>query len=266
MAVQREFDPSQQTIIKVQQIINDWLPSNREVAVLEAGCGSLTYVDFGSRSRVIGIDISQEQLDCHEGLDERILGDLETYPLAEDAYDAIVCWNVFEHLRRPDLVLINFARALAPGGVAVIAVPNVLSLKVLLTKFTPYRFHVWTYRHLFRDANAGLPGHAPFPTTIPLSIIPARLRALAEAQGLQILADWTWEATYQRNLRQLVHLDGRSWRFMRQAVSWLTFGRLDAEQTEYTLVLHKPASRQTTSGSVIGIEIAEVPGPAVPGP
>lgn len=264
MAVQPELDTLQQTIIRVQQIINDWLPSDREVTVLEAGCGSLTYVDFGSRSRVIGIDISQEQLDRNEGLDERILGDLETYPLAEGAYDAIVCWNVFEHLRRPDLVLINFARALAPGGIAVIAVPNVLSLKVLLTKFTPYRFHVWTYRHLFRDANAGLPGHAPFPTTIPLSIVPARLRALAQAQRLQILADWTWEVNYQVALRQRVHLDGRPWRLVRQAVSWLTLGRLDAEQTEYMLVLHKSASRHTTSGSVIGTEITKMPDPAIP--
>lgn len=265
MAVQPELGPLQQTIIKVQQTINDWLPSDREVTVLEAGCGSLTYVDFGSRSRVVGIDISQEQLDRNEGLDERILGDLESYPLAENAYDAIVCWNVFEHLRRPDLVLINFARALAPGGVAVIAVPNVLSLKVLLTKFTPYRFHVWTYRYVFGDANAGLPGHGPFPTTIPMSIVPARLRALAQAQGLQVVAEWSWEVPEQRKLRQRIHLEGRPWRFVRQAVSWLTVGHLDVEQTEYTLILRKSASRHTTSGSVIGNEIAEVPDLAVPG-
>ena len=68
--------------------------ADREVTVLEAGCGSLTYLNFGSRSRVIGIDISREQLDRNEVLDERILGDLETYSLAEDAYDAIVCWYV----------------------------------------------------------------------------------------------------------------------------------------------------------------------------
>ena len=168
MAVQHELDVFQQVIVEVQQTINDWLP-DREVTVLEAGCGSLTYLNFGSRSRVIGIDISREQLDRNEVLDERILGDLETYSLAEDAYDAIVCWYVFEHLRRPDLVLINFARALAPGGVAVIAVPNVLSPKVLLTKFSPHRFHVWTYRHLFRDQYAGLPvtGRSRPPSRCP---------------------------------------------------------------------------------------------------
>ena len=258
MAVQGELEVFQQTIIEVQQTINDWLPSDREVTVLEAGCGSLTYVDFGSRSRVIGIDISQEQLDRNEGLDEQILGDLETYPIAEDAYDAIVCWYVFEHLRRPDLVLVKFVRALAPGGVAVIAVPNVLSPKVLLTKFTPHRFHVWTYRHLFRDPNAGQPGRGPFPTTIPLSIVPARLHALAEAHGLQVAAEWTWEAPYQRELRQRMHLDGRPWRFVRQAVSWLTVGRVDAERTEYAVVLHKPASHPTTSGSVSSVIGAEI--------
>lgn len=263
MAVQHEMDAFQQTITEVQQTIDDWLPSGREVMVLEAGCGSLTYADFGSRSRVVGIDMSQDQLDRNEGLDERILGDLETYPIAEGAYDAIICWYVFEHLRRPDLVLIKFARALAPGGVAVIAVPNVLSPKVLVTKFTPHWFHVWTYRHLFHDPHAGQPGRAPFPTTIPLSIVPARLRALAEAHGLQVTAEWTWETAYQRELRKRVRLDGRPWRFMRQAVSWLTVGRLDAEQTEYAVVLHKPASLPVASGSVTGAQIARAPDPAV---
>jgi SAM-dependent methyltransferase len=259
MAVQRELETFQQAIVEVQQTIDNWLPSDRGITVLEAGCGSLTCVDFGSRSRVIGIDISQEQLDRNEGLDERILGDLETCPIAEGAYDAIVCWYVFEHLRRPDLVLVKFARALAPGGMVVIAVPNVLSPKVLFTKFTPHWFHVWFYRHLLHDQNAGKEGRGPFPTTIPLSTIPARLRALGEAHGLQVAGEWTWEAPYQQGLRQRIHLDGRPWRFVRQAVSRLTAGRLDAEHTEYVVVLHKPVSRPTTSGSVssaVGTEVS----------
>ena len=49
-----------------------------------------------------------------------------------------------------------------------------------------------------------------------------------------------------------MHLGGRSWRFVRQAVSRLTAGRLDAEQTEYAAVLKNPASRHTTSANVIG--------------
>jgi SAM-dependent methyltransferase len=239
MAMQRKMETFDQTIVEVQQTIDDWLPSGDEVTVLEAGCGSLSHLKFGSRSRVIGIDISQDQLDRNDGLDERILGDLETYPLAEGAYDAIVCWYVFEHLRRPDLVLVSFARALAPGGIAVIGVPNILSVKTLLTKFTPHRFHIWFYRYLLHSQDAGRPGGPPFPTTMPLSIVPSRLRALAEAQGLRVAAEWTWETQYQHTLRQLVHLTGRPWQFVRHAVSWLTAGRLNVEQTDYAVVLEK---------------------------
>ncbi len=42
-------------------------------------------------------------------------------------FDAIIFSHVLEHLREPDSVLHNFSRLLKDGGVAIIAVPNVLS-------------------------------------------------------------------------------------------------------------------------------------------
>src|SRR5439155_1728066 len=96
-------------------------------------------------------------------VDEKILGDIQTYPLPNDL-DAVVCWDVLEHLPEPDRALRNFFQAVKPGGVIVVKSPNTRSLKALVTKLTPLRFHTWYYRRLLRL----LAGHRPDGTAEPL--------------------------------------------------------------------------------------------------
>ncbi len=54
----------------VQSILDDLKREKGAYRVLEAGCGSLTHLDLGSRAKVTGIDISQRQLDRNDNLDE----------------------------------------------------------------------------------------------------------------------------------------------------------------------------------------------------
>jgi SAM-dependent methyltransferase len=48
----------------------------------------------------------------------------EALPLPSAAFDAVVCWDVIEHVRDPRLVLGEIARVLRPGGVALLTVIN----------------------------------------------------------------------------------------------------------------------------------------------
>jgi SAM-dependent methyltransferase len=48
----------------------------------------------------------------------------EALPLPDAAFDAVVCWDVIEHVQSPDRVLREIARVLRPGGVALITVIN----------------------------------------------------------------------------------------------------------------------------------------------
>ncbi|MER3466600.1 MAG: class I SAM-dependent methyltransferase [Armatimonadota bacterium] len=153
--------------------------------VLDAGCGSLCYVRFPGEPFIVGIDISPEQLEKNTDVDEKILGDVETYPLEANSYDAVVCWDTVEHLNHPERAIANFAQALKPGGLLIIATTNPYSLKGLLTKITPHSFHVWVYRRLFGDPNAGKPGFAPFPTTLRRIIAPTAMRRFAAKHGLE---------------------------------------------------------------------------------
>jgi SAM-dependent methyltransferase len=77
---------------------------------------------------------------------------IRTGALAADAFapgslDAVSVWHVLEHLRDPDGVLRDCARWLAPGGVLLLAVPNMASWQA--RAFAGHWFHLDPPFHLF---------------------------------------------------------------------------------------------------------------------
>jgi SAM-dependent methyltransferase len=223
----------------LRELVGELAAGSRAVEVLEAGCGSASYFDFGPRARVVGIDVSGRQLARHPELDERILGDIQTHRFEPDTFDIVVCWDVLEHLPQPQRAVANLAATLRPGGLLVLALPNVLSLKGLVTKFTPHRFHVWVYRHVFGLHDAGTDDHPPFPTRLRFSVAPASLRALAVRLGLEIAYYAPYESWSQQQVRRRVRLTGAPWAVLRLAVRLLSLERVSLELTDYILVLRR---------------------------
>jgi SAM-dependent methyltransferase len=157
------------------------------VKVLDAGCGRcLQAVDLPDDAYLVGIDLSPVALAENPSLDQRIVGDIQIYPLPRETFDLAVCWDVLEHVRDPRAALDNITAALRPGGRLIVGIPNVLSPKGLVTKFTPYRFHVFVYRRLFRFPSAGLPGHGPFRTYLRWALRPSAVAAYAARRGLVV--------------------------------------------------------------------------------
>ncbi len=115
----------------------------------------------------------------------RHVGDIETYSFSPGEFDAVLCWTVLEHLANPRAALANMARALRPGGLLIIGVPNLWSLKGLITKLTPHRFHVWAYRHVWGYRDAGTPAFGPFRTHLRRDIAPNRLVRIARGENLE---------------------------------------------------------------------------------
>jgi SAM-dependent methyltransferase len=160
--------------------VNDLLRGRCDLKLLEAGCGSASYFRFTNLGRTTGIDISPDQLDQNEVLQEKILGDLQTYPLPENAFDIVVCWDVIEHLSRPRDALLNMFRSVTPGGVLVLGFPNLLSFKGVVTKLTPHWFHELFYRWMKYKSRH-------FPTFLRLSILPNRVIEYALQNGFQVI-------------------------------------------------------------------------------
>lgn len=217
------------------------LVGNSPGRVLEAGAGTQSHVRFSAASSVIGIDQNRLAIDRNADLDERIVGDVNTYPFALGSFDIVVSTYVLEHVPRPDLAIERFAELLRPGGVMILAVPNLMAPKSILAKWTPHRFHIFVRRRLLGRPNAGKPGYGPYPTVLHRSLHPSRLRNQFATAGLAIVHEDAFEDDKQRQLRRKAGLTGMRWRAIDRSIRAVSLGRMEATRTELIFVLRKTA-------------------------
>ncbi len=222
--------------------------------VLDAGCGSDSNIPLPPNAHVVGIDVSAEALERNELLDERMVADLEEVELAPESFDLIVCWDVLEHLRRPERALDTLAGALASGGLLVLGLPNVLSVKGLVTKFTPYSFHRFVYR---RAATSPRPPHRTF---LRLAISPQAIVRWAGQRGLAVEYLGLYEAPIQARLRGSLHLSGWRWSALSGAVRALSLGAVSTDDTDYVAILSRaPVPPQATPSTARAASPADRP-------
>jgi len=211
------------------------LESRSPLRVLDAGCGSDTNLALPHGAHVVGVDISADALEQNTHVDERIVGDLETIELPPAGFDLIVCWDVLEHLRRPERALRTFAEALAPGGLLVLGVPNVLSVKGLVTKCTPYAFHRWAY------SRAGSSRTDPHRTFLRFAIAPRAIRRWAGRSGLTEEFSTFFEAPIQARTRQAMRLSGWRWAALSRLVRLVSLGVVATDDSDYLAIYAKRA-------------------------
>lgn len=218
----------------LQARASELLQQARPVDVLDAGCGHRMPIPIAEDLRVVGIDIDATQL--RPDLHEAIVGDLQTHDLGVERFDAIICWNVLEHVSDPVLVVRKFVDALRPGGMVILGLPHVASVKGLVTKYTPQRFHAWVWRHLL---GAG-PNHDEFPTFLSWSLRPTALQRFARAEALSVEFLAEYEAWTQKKVRRQLGLQGRPFALLARLVRLLSLGKVTLEATDVMIMMRKP--------------------------
>lgn len=234
-------------VTATQDAASGLLQGRTGLTVLEAGCGSLSHLKFPAGTRIVGIDIAQDQLDRNTYLDERIHGDIQTHDLGDSRFDAIVCWDVLEHLEHPEQALRRFAKAVRDEGIIILSAPNLWAPKGLATRLTPHAFHLWFYRNVRGWKEAGTLGNPPFRAFLRVSMTPGAIRRFAESNGLVVAYERT------AGTGDSVDIVGRkSWKVdlfvvpLNLLLLAVSIGRIDARKTQYFIILQKPAP--TTPG------------------
>jgi SAM-dependent methyltransferase len=219
-------------LFEAQQTIDKLLNDICAPKILDAGCGSANHFQFKANSKLVGIDISREELDRNKALSEKILGDIQKYDLSGGDFDAIICHFVFEHLEHPEKALMNFVRGLSDKGIIVIVAPSILSLAGLVTKFTPFWFHKLVRRAL-SDKNPS------FPTCYRLSMASWRVKQFAVREGMTIhyfrlYQDWwTYKLCYHSGFMKVILTT------LRLLFRMLTLGKCDILLGTYTVIIGK---------------------------
>lgn len=206
--------------------------------VLEAGCGSTSHLALPATARLAGIDISESQLRRNRTLHERMLGDVTTYPFPASRFDLVVCWDVLEHLADPVRGLDNLFGSVKSGGLVLVALPNLWSLKGLISRFTPFSVHRAFYRYVIGDRRPATE-FDQFPTYLRLAIAPRRLTRFAASRGFEVRFFRLYQGPVQTWMRRHKRWADLGFGLLGTLSTALSFGTFDANHSDCLILLQK---------------------------
>ena len=104
--------------------------------VLDVGAGTCKYRPLFTHCEYRAQDFAAYQGSDHVYGELDYISDINDIPVEDAAFDAIVCTEVLEHVPRPDLALLEFARILKPGGQLLLTAPMRSGIHM-----APYHFY-----------------------------------------------------------------------------------------------------------------------------
>lgn len=219
--------------LRLQRFIDAFFEGSHLDTVLDAGAGHTLPLEVPGHAHLVALDLSLDELARNENADEKIVADLQSADLGGRTFDLIICWDVLEHLTKPEAAVSRMASWLRPGGALLVGVPNLWSTKGIVTKLTPYSLHKWAYRHL-----VGVHGSTPFRTYLRISIAPHKLAQHAAEHGLEVVYSETYAGGVEEKLPRPLYAILRAWSGI---VRRVTGGAIDPSLSEHVAVFEKLA-------------------------
>lgn len=161
---------------KGKLIAFSFVPSSKQGKALDVGCrdGYWSKKLMNKGYSVESIDVephyaSAKKIDVDNGL-----------PYKNESFDLIWCSEVLEHLKDPELVLVQMSKLLKKNGIIVVTVPNSyfwLMKLFYITGFTPKIMQNPGHLHFFTEASFKniLPRHAHIYGYFPYVILRFRI-------------------------------------------------------------------------------------------
>jgi SAM-dependent methyltransferase len=231
---------ARQSLLAVHGILNTRL-SPASLSIYEAGGGSTSFLplDVLRRAHVTVVDIDKDQIRKNDYAQETILGDIQSYRFPSGSFDLVICYNVVEHLADVEAALLRFCESLKQGGLILIGAPNPKSLSGVVTRYSPHWVHVWFYRYVRGEKQAGQPGQPPFPTYFHPLVALSNLENFASSHGLQIVYRKQYESPRYPEIRARKPIFAALLDGVARVINFLLPGNVDVRRGDYHVILRK---------------------------
>ena len=202
VTAQGGFNPTWQRHVAAYALCERYLPHGR---VADVGCGIGHSYRLLAPRTTVGIDVEPAVLEDQRR--ETVAADMRKLPFPAAEFDGVIAVHSIEHVPDPDRALMEIARVLKRGGVAVIVTPNRLTFARPDEIIDPYHYVEYDPRELaflvrrFFDSveMAGIFGSERYRAIVArehsrldslLRRDPLRLRRLLPRRAQQRLYDW----------------------------------------------------------------------------
>ena len=231
---------ARQSLLAVHGILDKKLPPTG-LSIYEAGGGSTSFLplDVLRRAHVTVVDIDEDQIHNNDYAQKTILGDIQTYRFPPGSFDLVICYNVIEHLADVEATLLGFCESLKQGGLILIGAPNPKSFSGFVTRYSPHWFHVWFYRHVRGEKQAGQPGQPPFPTYFHPLVTLSNLENFASTHGLQTIYRKQYESPRYPEMRTCKPAFAALLDTVARVMNFLLPGNVDVRRGDYHVILRK---------------------------
>jgi SAM-dependent methyltransferase len=228
------------SLLAVHGILNTKLPRT-SLSIYEAGGGSTSFLplEILQRAHVTVVDIDEEQIRSNDYAQETILGDIQTYRFPPGSFDLVICYNVIEHVADVEAALLGFCEALKQGGLILIGAPNPKSLSGVITRYSPHWFHVWFYRYVRGEKQAGQRGQPPFPTCFHPLVALSNLENFASTHGLQMIYRKQYESPRYPEMRARQPVLAALLDTVARVMNLMLPGNADVRRGDYHVILRK---------------------------
>jgi SAM-dependent methyltransferase len=228
------------SLLAVHAILDMKLPRTG-LSIYEAGGGSTCFLplEILRRAHVTVVDIDEDQIRSNDYAQETILGDIQTYRFPPGSFDLVICYNVIEHVADVEAALLGFCEALKQGGLILIGAPNPKSLSGVITRYSPHWFHVWFYRYVRGEKQAGQRGQPPFPTCFHPLVALSNLENFASTHGLQMIYRKQYESPRYPEMRARQPVLAALLDTVARVMNLMLPGNADVRRGDYHVILRK---------------------------
>lgn len=226
--------------MNIERALQPWLRANSgaPIEVLDVGGAGDSRINLPGMRRVV-LDVSEESLARCTDAAERLLGDAQSFDYGERRFDLVIFWNVLEHIPDPVSAVKRAAATVKPGGMVIIAGPVIRSLKALVTRRTPHRWHVIFYKKVLGKLEAGTGGTAPFPVEHAKDAEPERLAGHLQSEGFSLYQEYRYVGDQVWKLKRYSRLLFSAYEMTRRLFAAATRNIWGTRETEFILLLRK---------------------------